>query len=107
MFVQYSILIFPLICGIIYLSRGKQILNQSELRKRKRKKFLKGKKATCFTGFEKDLLGANVINAPVVSDGNIVTAYGAGAAFLFGFRLLERLTNALTAEKLKQQMRVL
>ena len=71
------------------------------------KNLFNDKKATCFTGFEKDLLGANVINAPVVSDGNIVTAYGAGAAFLFGFRLLERLTNAVTAEKLKQQMRVI
>ena len=69
------------------------------------KGLLKGKKATCFTGFEKDLIGAEVLDTPVVRDGNIVTAYGAGAAFPFGFTLLEALTDKDTAENLKTQMR--
>lgn len=69
------------------------------------KGLLNGKKATCFTGFEKDLIGADVQNKPVVRDGNIITAYGAGAAFDFGFALLEALTDASTAESLKKQMR--
>ena len=69
------------------------------------KNLLKGKKATCFTGFEKDLIGAEVLNQPVVRDGKLVTAYGAGAAFQFGFEILEVLTDKQTAENLKKQMR--
>ena len=45
------------------------------------KNLLNGKKATCFTGFEKDLIGAITVNEPVVKNENFVTAYGAGAAY--------------------------
>ncbi len=69
------------------------------------KGLLDGKKATCFTGFEKDLIGAVVHNEPVICDGNIITAFGAGAAFPFGFALLEALTDATTTEDFKKQMR--
>lgn len=69
------------------------------------KGLLESKKATCFTGFEDDLIGAEVLNDPVVRDGNIITAYGAGAAFPFGFEILSYLTSAETAENLKKQMR--
>ncbi len=69
------------------------------------KGLLNGKKATCFTGFEKDLIGADVLCIPVVRDNNIITAYGAGAAFPFGFELLEALTDTDTAKALKKQMR--
>jgi len=69
------------------------------------KGLLKDKKATCFTGFEKDLTGAVVLDTPVVIDGKTVTAYGAGAAFDFGFALLEVLRNAEIADGLKKQMR--
>lgn len=68
---------------------------------------LKGKKATCFGGFEKDLKGASVDSTlPVVTDGNIVTAYGAGAAFDFGFALLTAITkDRKKTEELMQSMR--
>ena len=69
------------------------------------KGLLEGKKATCFTGFEKDLYGAEVLNIPAVRDDNIVTAYGAGAAMDFGFLILEVLKGKETAESLKKQMR--
>ncbi len=69
------------------------------------KGLLKDRKATCFTGFEKDLLGAEVLEVPVVIDGNIVTAFGVGAAFDFGFALLEVLKDAEAASNLKKQMR--
>jgi len=68
------------------------------------KGLLEGKKATCFTGFEKDLYGAEVLNIPAVRDGNIVTAYGAGAAMDFGFLILEILKGKETSESLKKQM---
>jgi len=69
------------------------------------KNLLKDKKATCFSGFEKDLIGAEVLNEPVVRDGNIITAYGAGAAFEFGFKILSFLKDNKTAQDLRKQMR--
>ena len=70
------------------------------------KGLLKGKKATCFPGFEKDLEGAEFIDVPVVTDGKITTAYGAGAAFDFGFRLLGELTGDKEgADALKKSMK--
>ncbi len=68
------------------------------------KGLLDGKKATCFPGFEKDLLGATVTNTSVVRDGNIITAKGAGVAFDFGFELLAYLKDEKTANDLKIQM---
>lgn len=60
---------------------------------------LKGKKATCYPGFEADLLGAEYIDAPAVTDGNVVTAKGAGAVFEFGFALVDYLTGTITLSK--------
>ena len=69
------------------------------------KGLLKGKKATCFPGFEKDLIGAEFAEVPTVRDGSIVTACGAGAAFDFGFLLLETLSgDNAAAEELKKTM---
>ncbi|MBE6750752.1 MAG: DJ-1/PfpI family protein [Ruminococcaceae bacterium] len=69
------------------------------------KNLLVGKKATCFCGFEKELLGAVVSQEKVEVCENIVTAYGAGAAFEFGFAILEKLKSKECAELLKKQMR--
>ncbi|MCQ2477854.1 MAG: DJ-1/PfpI family protein [Clostridia bacterium] len=67
---------------------------------------LSGKNATCFNGFEKDLLGANVVSVPAVSDGNTVTSWGAGAAFDFSYKLVEVLLgdNKISG-KLSRDMR--
>lgn len=48
------------------------------------KGLLKGKNATCFPGFEKQLAGARLLSDGVVTDGNTVTARGAGVAWEFG-----------------------
>ncbi len=69
------------------------------------KNLLNGKKATCFTGFEKELLGALVSDEPVICDQNIITAYGAGAAFDFGFKILSAVKGTATAKNLRKQMR--
>lgn len=69
------------------------------------KNLLNGKKATCFPGFENDLLGANIYNRPVVRDGNIITSYGAGAAFEFGFEILSAIKGKDFAENLQKQMK--
>lgn len=69
------------------------------------KNLLNGKKATCFPGFEKDLLGATICNEPVVSDGYFITSCGAGAAFQFGFKILSLIKGEFFAENLSKQMK--
>lgn len=66
---------------------------------------LNGKKATCFPGFEKELTGAILTDAPAVCDGNTVTAWGAGGAFEFGLCLLKTLTDEKTAASLAENMK--
>lgn len=53
-----------------------------------RRGLLQEKKATCYPGFEKELWGATVENADVVTDGNITTARGMGVALAFAEELL-------------------
>lgn len=61
---------------------------------------LRGKRATCFPGFENDLLGATVTNLPAVRDGNIITSRGAGTATEFAAELIAYLKDRATAEKI-------
>jgi protein deglycase len=49
---------------------------------------LKGKKATCFPGYEKELFGATITGSSVEFDGNMITAKGAGVAFEFSLRVV-------------------
>ena len=49
---------------------------------------LDGKAATCYPGFEKELIGAKVTDAAVVTDGNITTARGMGVALEFSKELI-------------------
>lgn len=62
---------------------------------------LQNKKAVCFPGFEGELTGAQVLNVPVVRDGNIITSKGAGTAFQFAFALAEAICSPARAEHLK------
>lgn len=55
--------------------------------------YLKGRTATCFPGFETDLLGATLSDKSVVWDGNILTAKGAGVALDFALELVSRLVS--------------
>ena len=48
---------------------------------------LRGKRATCFPGFEGELDGALTTGEKVTADGNIITAKGAGCALEFGFAI--------------------
>ncbi len=62
------------------------------------KELLAGKRATCYPGFEEKLIGATVTKKPVESDGNVITAWGAGAAMRFGFALVEFLCGKQKAD---------
>lgn len=65
---------------------------------------LEGRRATCYPGFEQNLLGATVTGEGVVEDGNIVTGIGAGASLEFGLKLLERLTDKATADDVREKI---
>lgn len=65
------------------------------------KGILKGKKATCYPSFEKDLIGADFLAESVVCDGNIITARAAGVACDFAFTLLEYLVGKEKTESQK------
>ena len=66
--------------------------------------YLKGKKATCYPGFEGELDGAQFVKESAVTDGNVITGCGAGGAFDFAFELLTYLKDAETATNLKKGM---
>lgn len=61
---------------------------------------LNGKKATCFPGFEEDLLGAKVLVGNVVVDKNIITSRGMGTALEFGLKLVAILVGEGEATQL-------
>ena len=52
---------------------------------------LRGKRATCFPGFEGRLESADYTAEKVEHDGNIITARGMGAAFDFGVEIIAHL----------------
>ena len=52
---------------------------------------LQGKKATCYPGFEPELIGATITGENVVVDENIITGKGPGLVFDFGLRIVEQL----------------
>ena len=53
-----------------------------------RRGLLKGKRATCYPGFEEELKGATATGESVVTDGNITTARGMGVALDFADELV-------------------
>ena len=61
---------------------------------------LTGKKATCYPGFEPELAGAILTDAPAVRDGRIITGRGMGAAYDFGLLLVETLKGKDAADAL-------
>lgn len=69
------------------------------------KNLLNGKNAICYSGFEKELYGAVISkNKGVVTDGNIITARGAGVAIEFGLELVKVLCGSDVKDKLKESI---
>lgn len=63
---------------------------------------LKGKRATCFPGFERYLEGAEMVDAGVVRDGNIITGRAMGSAHEFALTVLEALKGESAAQEMKK-----
>ncbi len=68
------------------------------------KGLLKGRKATCFPGFEQYLKGAECIDSGCVRDGNIITSKSMGKAVDFSVEIIAALKDRETAEKIKQSI---
>lgn len=65
------------------------------------KGLLKGRNATCYPGFEKDLDGARTNGDFVCVDGKFITAKGAGVCIEFGLKLAELLKGKQTADSIQ------
>ncbi len=63
---------------------------------------LRGKSATCYPGFEKELEGANILDRGVVRDGKIITGRAMGSAHDFGLEIVEALCGKEMRQKLKE-----
>lgn len=62
---------------------------------------LRGKRATCFPGFEDQLEGATIVDAGSVRDGLIITGRAMGAAHEFALEILCALKGESIAQKIK------
>lgn len=65
---------------------------------------LKGKKATCYPGFDKYLEGAEYTGNMVEVVDNFILGKGPGAAPAFGFAILEKYAGAAKAQEVKNGM---
>lgn len=61
---------------------------------------LKGKRATCFPGFENYLDGADYSGGRVETDGNFITACGMGAATEFALAIIKKMKGESAANEL-------
>ena len=67
-----------------------------------RRGLLNGKRATCYPGFEKELIGAKCVTDAVVTDGNVTTSRGMGAALAFAKELISLIKGKEEAEALSR-----
>lgn len=65
---------------------------------------LKNKKATCYPGFENQLVGAIATGENVELSGNIITGKGAGVAIEFALKIAEILKGKKLADDLAEKM---
>ena len=67
---------------------------------------LRDKKATCYPGYEKYLVGAHFTESPVAVDGNITTGRAAGYTIEFALELLSQLRGKDVADEVARQVLV-
>jgi protein deglycase len=63
---------------------------------------LKGKKATCYPGYEDKLIGATATGNKTEVDENIITGKGMGASIEFALCIIEKLKDKETAVKIAE-----
>ena len=65
---------------------------------------LEGRRATCYPGFEDRCTGAQMVDADVVTDGQITTGRALGAAMAFALELVRLLTDEQTAARTAEEI---
>ena len=65
---------------------------------------LRGKRATCYPGFDTELEGAEYTAAPVTVDGNIITGKGPGASMMYAYTIVEMMMGESIVAELKDSM---
>lgn len=65
---------------------------------------LRGRRATCYPGFEAELDGAIVSDAMLVEDDNFITARGPAAAVDFAFAIASRFVESTVVARVKGDM---
>ncbi|MCR5208177.1 MAG: DJ-1/PfpI family protein [Eubacterium sp.] len=68
------------------------------------KGLLNGKSAVCFPGFEDKLVGASVSDEYVVTDGNFITARGAGVCIDFGLEIVKKLKGEAVSGEIRKSI---
>ena len=63
-----------------------------------------GRSATCYPGCEAGMGNANMVVAPCVRDGHLITGTSAGCAIPFGLALIEALKGEKTAKTVAEQI---
>lgn len=63
---------------------------------------LKGIRATCYPGFEKSLIGAQVVKDSCVVDGQFITANGPGSAMEFALILVKVLQGYQMSDQIRE-----
>ena len=67
---------------------------------------LTGKRAVCYPGFEAQLAGAEISDAPYMVDEHIITGRGVGAALKFSLEIVRILTGEKQATQLRKNLLV-
>ncbi|MCK5288718.1 MAG: DJ-1/PfpI family protein [Candidatus Omnitrophica bacterium] len=71
-------------------------------------RILDNKKATCYTGMNKNFGSTTTfVEENVVVDGNIITSRGPATSLLFAFKIVEELTDKESSDKLKKSILLL
>lgn len=68
---------------------------------------LKGKKVTCYPGYEKHLIGAELTDCNAITDGKFITGKGVGASMDFSLEIVKNLIDKKTADELARKMVVI
>ena len=69
-----------------------------------RRGLLSGKTATCYPGFEKELISASISSDSVVTDGDIITAKGMGVALEFSKAIITKILGAKVSEEISNSI---
>ena len=69
-------------------------------------RYLKGKEAICYPGFEAKLTGATISEKSVVEDGNVITGKGPGVAVDFALKIVASLKGEAVAMKIKEDLMI-